>query len=128
MRGRRGLATGEVAWLRFRSQENEQVAEAADCESPGSRQWAGLAVCRPCHEGVVAVVPSAIAEQLAGSLGHRPERAFEVPECALREVQLCSRSGLEHPVGIVHCLSDSSPSELGCGTAANPAELMSEGA
>ena len=48
-------------------------------------------------------------------------------EGALLEVQLCPGWGLEHPVGIVHGLSDSSPSDLGCGAAANPAKLMSEG-
>ncbi len=84
-------------------------------------------MCRACREGVVAVAPSAIAEQLAGSLGYRPRWAFPVSEGALLEGQLCSRSGLEHPVGIVHGLSDSSPSDFGCGAAANPAKLMSEG-
>ena len=84
-------------------------------------------MCRACREGVVAVAPSAIAEQLAGSLGRRPRWAFPVSEGALLEVQLCPGWGLEHPVGIVHGLSDSSPSDLGCGAAANPAKLMSEG-
>ena len=124
MRGRRGLATSEVAWFRFRSQENEQVAEAADCESAGSRQWAGLAVCRAGREVVVAVGPSATAEQLAGSDCQRPGRAIHTIACDLPEVPRRSRCEYEQPVALVRCVSDPSPSDVGCKTAKDPAELI----
>ena len=42
-------------------------------------------------------------------------------------LQLCPGCGVEQSVVIVHGLSASSPPDLGCGAAANPAKLMSEG-
>ena len=120
------MASSEAACICFTYQDHEQIAEVADFENPGSRQWDGLAVCRACREEVVAVEPSAIAEQLAGCLGRLPRWAFPRAEGALLEVQLRPGWGFEHSVGIVHGVSDTSPSDLGCGAAANPAKHVSQ--